>query len=741
MMDEKVMVEDRLTCGLLNWYPWEKGATIKFIGTCSEVFKQDILHRGVVEGTEPPYDYIVAYRAIEEAKCPDKLLCQLREELKFTGHLLIACENRMGLQYFAGDHDPYTDRVLDGVENYPNWTEKDLDTMEGRCYARYEIESFLQKAGIEGYQGYSVLPGLLMPQQIYRWDYLPEETLSIRYTPLFYQPHTVVMNTVGVYDSLVKNGMFHQMANAYLLDYSPRAKYNKVRHVTTSMDRGTGHATATLIMEDDVVYKFALYPQGNANIENLLQNTSELERGGIGVVPLVQCTVGAYKDKKLLGVSMPYIKAPTAMQYLRELFHTDQAQFIVQMEKFLDILMASSEQETEDTDGDLAPYYKRTYMDLVPLNCFYKNGHYIFFDQEFAEDNYPIKVVLMRAIDIVYMGDKRMQELVPISYFTKKYGLDEKLNVYRAMGNTYIEELRHREELISYHHAHMVDATEINVNRQRMNYSIQEFNNLFVDILKDTKNKKIYLFGSGLWAKKFLAEYDGILSVEAILDNDATKIGKRVDEIEIYPPEILETVDPDTYKVFICLKQYSAVLKQVKQMGAKHYALYDPNIDRPDIRKVVVKDDNKVATKKYHLGYVAGVFDLFHVGHLHILRRAKEQCDILLVGVVSDEQASVGKLHAPFVGQTERLEIVQGCKYVDQAFLLPMAASGTRDVFNKYHFDVQFSGSDYEHEATWLIEQAWLRERGADMVFFPYTQTTSSTKLKKAINETLGDRG
>jgi hypothetical protein len=75
---------------------------------------------------------------------------------------------------------------------------------------------------------------------------------------------------------------------------------------------------------------------------------------------------------------------------------------------------------------------------------------------------------------------------------------------------------------------------------------------------------------------------------------------------------------------------------------------------------------------------------------------------------------------------------------VDEAFLLPVIASGIRDVYKKYHFDVQFSGSDYENDSGWLETQAWLRERGSDLVFFPYTKSTSSTKLKEAIQNESG---
>ena len=143
--------------------------------------------------------------------------------------------------------------------------------------------------------------------------------------------------------------------------------------------------------------------------------------------------------------------------------------------------------------------------------------------------------------------------------------------------------------------------------------------------------------------------------------------------------------------------------------------------------------------KPYNVGYIAGVFDLFHIGHLNMFKRAKEQCRYLIVGVVSDEGVRLNKQAEPFVPFDERIEMVRSCKYVDEAIKLPLDFCGTRDMFKIYHFDVQFSGSDYEHDPAWLAEKEFLEKNGSTMVFFPYTQSTSSTKLKKAIENRINN--
>ena len=132
-----------------------------------------------------------------------------------------------------------------------------------------------------------------------------------------------------------------------------------------------------------------------------------------------------------------------------------------------------------------------------------------------------------------------------------------------------------------------------------------------------------------------------------------------------------------------------------------------------------------------------GTFDLFHVGHLNMFRRAKEQCDYLVVGVVSDAGVRKFKKAEPFIPFEERLEMVRSCRYVDQAEEIPLDYGGTRDAWRMYHFDVQFSGSDYVDDPSWLADKEFLEKRGAELVFFPYTEQTSSTKIKALISQHL----
>ncbi|MDE7014755.1 MAG: adenylyltransferase/cytidyltransferase family protein [Kineothrix sp.] len=149
------------------------------------------------------------------------------------------------------------------------------------------------------------------------------------------------------------------------------------------------------------------------------------------------------------------------------------------------------------------------------------------------------------------------------------------------------------------------------------------------------------------------------------------------------------------------------------------------------------QDSGEKPQKKYHVGYISGVFDLFHVGHLNMFKRAKEQCDYLIVGVVTDDGVRNFKKVEPFVPFEERIEMVRSCRYVDEAVEIPLEYNDTREAYKLYHFDCQFSGSDYIDRPAWISNREFLERNGSELVFFPYTESTSSSKMKALIEKKL----
>ena len=132
---------------------------------------------------------------------------------------------------------------------------------------------------------------------------------------------------------------------------------------------------------------------------------------------------------------------------------------------------------------------------------------------------------------------------------------------------------------------------------------------------------------------------------------------------------------------------------------------------------------------------MSGTFDLFHIGHLNLLRRAKEQCDYLIVGV---HKSGAWKGKQTFIPFEERRAIVESVKYVDMA-----VESFTEDVdaYAVYKYDKLFVGSDYKGTERFLRYEEYFKDKGVEIVYFPYTQGTSSTQLRSALtNKTDGDK-
>ena len=145
--------------------------------------------------------------------------------------------------------------------------------------------------------------------------------------------------------------------------------------------------------------------------------------------------------------------------------------------------------------------------------------------------------------------------------------------------------------------------------------------------------------------------------------------------------------------------------------------------------------DRNSVPKPYHIGYVAGAFDMFHIGHLNLLRRAKEKCDHLIVGVISDKRVYELKGENPIIPANERMQVVAGCKYADRVEELPFGDAGIMDAYNRFHFDCMFSGDDHAEDPEWLAEREKLREVGSDIQFVSYTKKTSSTDIRKNARE------
>lgn len=760
--------------GALVWYNFRQNSRILYIYSrqADEAILELLESKGKVENCSVErllnnqnvgnaYDYIVGIDVIEESRYPQKLLNICHGLLKPDGRLVIGTENRYAIKYICGDRDPYTNHNFDGIENYRRLSDADRDSIAGRCYSMAELKLMLSQAGFENDKFYSVMPSLQETQLVYAEGYEPVEELAMRYFPLYNYPDSVFLEEQYLYTDLIKNGMFHKMANAYIIECSIDGQFDNTLHATISLDRGHDNALVTSICEHDGVrnvLKKAVYEEGIHKLKEMQDNLNDLHARGINVVD------SSVENDTFV---MPYVDAPVAMNELKIIAKMDKNTFLKAMDDMYELILDSSEhtgvlseKDKNSADGrDVGPVLEKGYIDMVPLNCFYdesakdSKSRFIYYDQEFYWENCPAKAVMYRSITIIYDGtDKEFERIVPRRELFDRYGLSECEDMWQRMSSRFTDVLRNQKPLRPYYENKRVDDRILYTNREKINYSAKQYQEIFVDIFEGfDDSKKLILFGSGRFTEKFLFQFADDYDIYSIIDNNSAKWGTTMQGVPINSPDILKDIPERERHIIICIKGYNGVVNQLKDMGIMDYHIYDPGNDYPNKRKeqvaqrlAAVQENNSVAglnksdiDKPYNVGYIAGVFDLFHIGHLNMFKRAKEQCRYLIVGVVSDEGVRLNKQAEPFVPFDERIEMVRSCKYVDEAIKLPLNLCGTKDIFNVYHFDVQFSGSDYEHDPEWLAEKEFLEKNGSTMVFFPYTQSTSSTKLKKAIESKI----
>ena len=133
------------------------------------------------------------------------------------------------------------------------------------------------------------------------------------------------------------------------------------------------------------------------------------------------------------------------------------------------------------------------------------------------------------------------------------------------------------------------------------------------------------------------------------------------------------------------------------------------------------------------IGYTTGVFDLFHIGHLNILKRARLDCDYLIVGITTDELAMSIKGEKPFIPFEERMEIVESIKFVDE--VVPQTSYNKMEAWNKLKFDRMFVGDDWKGTKEWIQIEKDFSKYNVEIIYFSYTTHTSSTILRDVLKK------
>lgn len=482
-----------LRTGILSWYEFRKEAEILEVGgefgTLTGFLLRHAAHVTVTEASSfraesitarfaeaenldvyagdvlsipfpRKFDYIIAVGALEyacngsrEREEYSEYLKRLSALLKPEGTLLLTVENRYGIRYFCGTEEPHTGFPFDGINGYPYGT-------AGCSFSREEIKDIIGHAGFDHSRFYYPMPDARLPQLVYSDGHLPEQNVQERLLSYCVNHDSLIALERDLYQDIIANGVFPFFSNSFLLECS-NGETGTVQYAAISTDRGRERGYATTIHQGGIVKKSCLYPEGRQNAEILYHNIMDLKAHGI---PAVE---HEYQDGVL---TMPYIEGKTLSIYLREVIRSDKEEYCHIFDRLWQYILHSSEaadpaenallgKETGELDWGVI--LKKAYIELIPLNCFWVKGEFLFFDQEFMCGNYPAKYIMFRAIHYMYGFDAGAEGIVPKKDMIVRYGLEELWDLFMEEEKRFLNSVRNHEKYRQFYRWVAVDAGKV----------------------------------------------------------------------------------------------------------------------------------------------------------------------------------------------------------------------------------------------------------------------------------------
>lgn len=377
------------------------------------------------------FDYIVLNDVLErkgygyaEHKAYLEYLDLIRSMLKPDGRILLVVTNRYGLQYWCGQRDRFTGKPFDGINHYPDGT-------SAYAFEKGELNDLLKEAGFHNFKYFYPLPDARVPQIICTEGHFKAENVSDRITFYDVEEETLVARERCLYADYMKNGVFGYFANSFLVEIPLEGACSDINYAIVSVDRGEERSFATIIY-DDIVRKRPLFRKAETTMRLCVGNMEQIKQHGVKIVE------HRIEDNS---IKMPYVEGVTLAALLREAAKSDQDKFYQLFDLLYDNILRSSDHLGEGND-DEGPILKECYFDMVPANCFYKDGELQFFDQEFVRYEYPAKYTLYRAIKYVYMSMWELDDYIPKRSLIEKYRLTKVWDKFEKEEDDFITSLR-----------------------------------------------------------------------------------------------------------------------------------------------------------------------------------------------------------------------------------------------------------------------------------------------------------
>ena len=677
------------------------------------------------EYLEPPFDvsitgcfdtaFISFEIALKGRVYFEKVIRMISNYIKPSGHLIAFVPNKFGAKYICGTVDPVSKISFDGFAPAHSFR-----------YDKYELNELFKEAGYKHIKYFYPFPDYDNPSLVYTDEYKAGAEIAEKLFPAVTDTGSRVMQEREFIIVAAKAGNAEFFANTFVVECSC-GSCSKLIYSCITDSRRDDRAFVTSIFSDNTVRKMPLYEAGKESIKKMASYTKELSAHGVPVVNL--------KNDNGTGV-MERIFAPTLSDHIRNNIKSKE-ELLYYTDKLNQYIMMSSEHSDNVCDyfknvspEKMGAILKRAYFEMIPVNCFVKDDDLLFFDQEYAIDNCPASFIMFRCINDIFRFIPEIKSLISQDEMIKKYGLTGLWKDYLKIEQEIFRDGYCDDNKTTSYIPDDIDQIKRNRNLLKMNADIKRE---LYDMFSGMDDEKIILFGSGKYCDYYLDKYEKIHPPVFIIDNNKEKHGTFKRGFEIRSPEAVKELLYGTYRVIIAVSQFAPIADQLESMGitAAAYRIFNKTIDAHFNDSIT----DTLTEGKYNIGYIPGAFDLFHIGHLNILRRSKERCHYLIAGVLTDEIIREEKGKEPFIPFEERFEIVKQCKFVDRAIAVDKHNTDKFDAFRELHFGCMFSGSDHGEGYYGLRDQ--LRVLGSNVEIFPYTESTSSTMLQKLIKDCI----
>jgi len=555
---------------ILRWYDFSENAKVLAIGwnnllvrrfceereyTFLEATPSDILEGGLSVKYRNTVDYVILMETIEATEAPVALLQRAYACLNEDGKLLVITNNKYAIKHFCGEKTPYEEELFDELEG--KWAADG-----SHSFGIGELEKLFQDANIDNVQKYAVYPQLYNAKKIYSFEYAIRDKADVQFQPWYTDNSLVYAHEEKMYSGLVASGLFFVMANGFFFEAGRKAEQNNALFITISSGREAERQFITVVNASGIVEKRPIYENGMGGIGMLEKNHKYLSDRGLHIVP-----------GKVVGdvYQMKYIEAPSLLEQMEKAFYHGHGEVITLCDNYVSEIKKSSEIVGSNELGEILRY---GFIDLVPINCFYDNEKFLFFDQEYVIPNLPLKVIIYRSLVFMYDAYPEFDWQIPLSFFYERYGITECIDEIRRIEGSFLLELNVEGIMVLHKDYHAPFEAALEANKDALN-EVSLKKRLKENGLRNLEGKQIILLGANEKAKALIDNYGDNCEIKLIIDEDPAKQGTDFEGYTVYAMDILAELKHDEYKVIILEGDVLPAYQRLRRWGAENIGWYE----------------------------------------------------------------------------------------------------------------------------------------------------------------------